>query len=105
MEKSTESRIRAHAKRIWLEEGKPKGREAAHLDMARELVAIEDNQKFATEPNPIRVPPRLGPNGEPIEEAAIQENLGEFPTLTDQGEQEIPHKPDQKSPEETRGKK
>ena len=105
MEKSMESRVRAHAKRIWLEEGKPKGREKQHLEMARHLVAIEDNQKFATEPNPIVVPPRLGPNGEPIEEAEIMQNLGEFPTLTDQGEQEIPHKPDQKSREETKGKK
>jgi hypothetical protein len=93
MEKSTESRVRAHARRIWIEEGKPKGREKAHLEMARELVAIEDNQKFVTEPNPIVVPPNIGPEGEPIEEAEILKNLGEFPTLTDQGELEIPHKP------------
>ena len=30
--------------------------------------------------------------GEPVEEATILENQGEFPTMTDQGEQEVPKK-------------
>ena len=38
-------RIRQRAYQIWLEEGRPEGREAVHWDMARELVAIEDAQK------------------------------------------------------------
>jgi hypothetical protein len=84
-----QDRIRAHAHRIWEEEGRPHGRDAEHWRMARELVAIEENQKLATKPVNAE---RIGPEGEPIEEAKLEENLGEFPTLTDQGEQEAPHR-------------
>ena len=38
-----EQRIRARAYRIWEEEGRPEGRAEVHWDMARELIAIEDN--------------------------------------------------------------
>lgn len=85
----TEERIRRRAFELWQEEGRPDGREAAHWDKARELVAIEDNQKAAA-----KTVSDLGPEGEPVEEARLQENYGEFPTLTDQGEGERPHRPD-----------
>jgi Protein of unknown function (DUF2934) len=38
-----EQRIRTRAYRIWEEEGRPEGRAEVHWDMARELVAVEDN--------------------------------------------------------------
>ena len=40
-------RVRLRAYHIWLQEGRPEGREAAHWDLAREFVAIEDNQRQA----------------------------------------------------------
>jgi len=79
-------RIRDRAYRLWVEEGCPEGREQAHWDMATELVAIEDNQRSTEVP----VDQNLGPLGEPIEPIEAVKNSGEFPTLTDQGEQQYP---------------
>jgi hypothetical protein len=87
----TEERIRERAYRIWIEEGQPQGKDAEHWEKARELLALESDpeegkQKVDEGYN------RPGPWGEPVEEATILENQGEFPTVTDQGEQEIPKK-------------
>ncbi|TMJ25134.1 MAG: DUF2934 domain-containing protein [Alphaproteobacteria bacterium] len=79
-----EERVRARAYRLWQEEGCPQGRADAHWELARELVAIEDNQRLATKPLPRA--DALGPSGEPIEPIQAVENAGEFPTTTDQGE-------------------
>lgn len=76
-------RVRQHAYRLWMEEGCPEGRSDVHWEKARELVAIEDNQKLTTKPAPHT-------RGEPIEPIEAVENAGEFPTLTDQGEQQAP---------------
>jgi hypothetical protein len=84
-----EERIRQRAYRLWQEDGGPEGREAEHWDKACELVAIEDNQMATTKP----IDQNLGPQGEPVEEAKLQGNYGEFPTLTDQGEGQVPHRP------------
>jgi hypothetical protein len=46
-----EDRIRARAHHIWEREGKPEGRAEAHWDMAREEIAIEENQSLALLPN------------------------------------------------------
>jgi hypothetical protein len=70
----TEERIRQWAYRLWQEEGCPAGREDVHWDKARELVAIEDNQRLTTTPVPNAADP--GPQGEP--------------------ETELPHRPDEK---------
>lgn len=84
-----EQRIRDHAYRLWIEEGRPEGRAEAHWDMARELVAIEDNQRLATKPNPAsRSRDRNLRGSEPVEPLEAVENQGEFPTLTDQGEEQ-----------------
>jgi hypothetical protein len=80
-----EQRIRARAYRIWQEEGCPDGRSAVHWDMASELVAIEDNYALALKP--VSGANGLGPTGEPVESLIAVENAGEFPTLTDQGEE------------------
>jgi hypothetical protein len=78
-----EQRIRERAYRLWEQEGCPEGRADAHWDQASELVAIEDNYKLATRPVP---PPDSNPDTvEPLEAV---ENAGEFPTLTDQGEEQ-----------------
>jgi hypothetical protein len=55
-------------------------------ERARELDAIEGNLP-AQLPNPLVTPPRLSADGVLVEEASLQENLGEFPArLTDEGE-------------------
>jgi len=77
-------RVRERAHRIWVEEGCPEGRSEIHWQKARELVAIEDNQKATLKPAPD--PERAG--REPVEPLAAAENAGEFPTLTDQGEEQ-----------------
>jgi hypothetical protein len=74
-----EERIRQKAHQIWIEEGRPEGRDREHWDMASELVAIEDSQLSTLRPpGP--------PSGEPVEPPEAYENQGEFPDLTDQGE-------------------
>jgi hypothetical protein len=98
-------RTRERAEELWREAGSPAGGSDAYVGRARELIAIEDNPHLATKPVPHDSetgpdnPPAAsdetsGPTGEPVEplEEAV-ENEGEFPTLTDQGEEETaPHR-------------
>src|SRR5262249_13010575 len=63
--------------------GCPEGRQEVHWDRARELVAIEQNQRHTTKP----VTHQHGAAGEAVEPIEAVENAGEFPTLTDQGEE------------------
>ncbi|MEP9369081.1 DUF2934 domain-containing protein [Xanthobacter sp. VNH20] len=80
-----QDKIREKAYQIWLDEGRPEGREAVHWDMARELVAQQENYLSTTKP--------VGDAQEQVEESTIAlDNQGEFPTLTDQGEMEPPRK-------------
>jgi len=79
-------RIRLRAKRMWEEAGSPKGREDEYLERARELQAIEEHPNAALLPNPMVAHPQPGPTEEPVEEAELQENLGQFPGRTDQGD-------------------
>lgn len=81
-----EQRIRKRAYHLWESEGRPDGQSAAYWERARELDAIEH---YRPEPMPdgLASDDRRTPNGVLIEEASLQENLGEFPSLfTDQGE-------------------
>jgi hypothetical protein len=85
-----EQRIRTRAFYIWLNEGCPEERAEAHWDMATELVAIEDHYDVALKR--VQDAPST-PAGEPVEPLVAIENAGEFPTLTDQGEESTyPHK-------------
>jgi hypothetical protein len=84
-EQALAERIRVRAYHLWEQEGRPEGRADAHWDQATELVAIEDNQRLATKP--VAETANLGPTGEPVEPLGPARNLGEFPTLTDQGEE------------------
>ena len=84
-----EQRIRERAYHLWEADGCPHGRDAEYWERARALLAIEDNPGAGQLPNPMTRPDRIGPMGEPIEEAAIQENYGETPgRFTDQGDRE-----------------
>ncbi len=73
-----EARIRKRAYHLWEAEGRPEGRDAEFWERARELDAIEGN------PGAGQV---SASRGEPVDEAALQDNLGEFPDrLADQGD-------------------
>lgn len=81
-----EQRIRERAYRMWLDEGRPEGRAADHWDKASELVAIEENYRDTLKPNPTEAYEN-SPTGEPVEPELAARNMGDLPTLTDQGEE------------------
>jgi len=76
------ARIRARAEKLWQEDGSPDGGSAPYLEQARELDGME------THPDAGQIPlDSPDATGARVEEADIQDNLGEFPNLlTDQGD-------------------
>lgn len=81
-----EDRIRIRAYHLWENEGRPEGRAAELWERASELELMEESGNPGQLPNPQAsgVDP-TAPRG--VEDAFIQENLGEFPgQLTDQGD-------------------
>jgi hypothetical protein len=80
-----EQRVRQRAYHLWETEGKPHGRDVEYWERARELIAIEESAGAGLLPNPQTEPDSPRVTG--VEEAEIQENLGEFPDrFADQGE-------------------
>ncbi|MPT24170.1 MAG: DUF2934 domain-containing protein [Starkeya sp.] len=93
--------IRARAHQLWEQEGRPEGRAEDHWVQAKEILAIEEGRPETL----LSVEETASPPVEPIEALT---NAGEFPTLTDQGEMQIPHRPDAVSapvPERASGRK
>jgi hypothetical protein len=96
-----EERIRVRGYHLWLADGCPEGREAEFWERARELQAIADNPTAGQLPNPMTLHHGAIPPEQPVEEAELMDNLGEFPSrLTDQGDRRAtpiaahkPHKP------------
>ncbi len=79
------ARIKARARHLWEADGKPAGAEAEYEERARELIGMEESTGAGQLPNPA-LHPGLVP-GVVVEEASIQENLGEFADrFTDQGD-------------------
>jgi hypothetical protein len=86
-EQEHDRHVRVRAKRMWHEDGSPKGQEDEYLERARELQAFVDHPGAALLPNPMVAHPQPGGSEEPVEEAELLENLGEFPGRnTDQGD-------------------
>lgn len=81
-----DERVRARAKRLWEEEGRPNVPHETYLDKASELIAIEDSHDQTTEPIGAYTSNSAG--HEPVEPIEAAENQGDMPTLTDQGEEE-----------------
>jgi len=80
-----ERRVRERAYHLWESEGRPHGRDVEYWERARELVGMEESAGSGLLPNPQTEPDSPRETG--IEEADIQENLGEFPgRFTDQGD-------------------
>jgi hypothetical protein len=89
-DKDHEERIRVRAYHLWLADGCPHGRDLEYWERAKELQAIADNPTAGQLPNPMTQHRGEIPlSEEPVEEAEIMENLGEFPgRLTDQGDRQ-----------------
>jgi hypothetical protein len=86
-----QARIRERAYKLWEEGGRPEGRDGEFWERAEELIGMEENADAALLPNPMTHPTRAE---EPVEEAEIQENYGEFPTrFTDQGDRQQTPRP------------
>jgi hypothetical protein len=80
-----EARIREKAYHLWEGDGCPHGRADEFWERARELVGMEESAGAGLLPNPMTQHERIP--GVTVDEASIQENLGEFPgRLTDQGD-------------------
>ena len=83
-----EQRVRERAYLMWEADGKPHGRDVEYWERARELVGMEESAGSGLLPNPQTHPESIAETG--VEEAEIQENLGEFPDrLADQGEVQV----------------
>lgn len=80
-------KIRAKAEKLWIADGKPSGGVDAYIEQASEIVGMEEHPHAGE--IPANDPHVTYYEGEPIENAEIQKNLGEFPErLTDQGDRE-----------------
>ena len=82
-----EAQVEARATQLWEADGAPKGSMAEYRERADELVRMEASGSPGQLPNPMTLDERMP--GIIVEEASIQENLGEFPggsSVADQGE-------------------
>lgn len=93
-----DARIEARARKIWTDAGEPAGGPEQFKDEAGELVALEEVDPPTVDPTEAARPV--------VEEASIQRNLGEFPTMRDQGDEmtfpDRDHTPDEESAEPDR---
>ena len=84
-----EQAIRERAYALWEADGRPDGSDKEYWERARELVAMSQSVGAAQLPVPSLDDPSVIV-GQAVEEASIQENLGEFPDrLADQGERQL----------------
>lgn len=91
-----EHRVRERAYLLWESEGKPHGRDVEYWERARELVGMEESAGSGLLPNPQSEPDSPRETG--VEEAEIQQNLGEFPDrFADQGEVQVTPAPRKRS--------
>lgn len=82
-----DARIKERAYHLWEADGSPHGRHDEYWERATELIGMEGSAGFGQLPNPATVPGADPDRTEPVEEAFLQENLGEFPDrFADQGE-------------------
>ena len=87
-----DQRIRERAYHLWQADGEPHGQDMEYWERASELVGMADSAG-AGQIDPDEDAARRV-DGQIVEEASIQDNLGEFPDrLSDQGErQQTPSK-------------
>lgn len=80
-----QARVKQLAEELWRADGSPPGRMDEYAERADELVRMEKAGPAGLQPNP-STQNELIP-GVTVEEAAIQENLGEFPAAMNMGDQ------------------
>ncbi len=81
-----EQLIREHAYALWEADGRPHGSDLEYWERARELVGMMQSQGAGQLPVPSPDDPSVIV-GQAVEEASIQDNLGEIPgRMADQGE-------------------
>jgi hypothetical protein len=84
-----DQRIRDRAYHLWEADGCPHGRDVEYWERASELVGMEQSPHAGQLPNPATQPGADPNRTAPVEEAFLEENLGEFPgRFTDQGERQ-----------------
>ena len=84
-----EQLIRERAYALWEADGKPNGSDLDYWERARELVGLSQSVGAGQKPIPSLDDPSVIV-GQAVEEASIQENLGEFPDRqADQGERAL----------------
>jgi hypothetical protein len=89
MDDATTQKVRERAYHLWEADGCPDDRAAEYWDRAETLTRMETGAHSGELPNPATLPGADPLRTQPIEEASIQENLGEFPDrLSDQGERQ-----------------
>lgn len=91
---ANEQRLKARARELWKTDGAPPGKMDDYIERARELIAIETNGDIARIPVQKILQAGAQPYGQPIEPIEAIRNQGEFPTLTDQGEEPLFPEPD-----------
>ncbi len=82
-----QAHVKALANQLWRADGSPAGRLDEYLERADELARMQAAGPTGLEPNPMTLNEPIP--GVVVEEASIQENLGEFPGargMADQGE-------------------
>jgi hypothetical protein len=80
-----EERIRERAYQLWEHDGCPHGQDREYWERASELIGMEDSAGAGLLPNPQTQEETIP--GVVVDEAVLQDNLGEFPSLmTDQGD-------------------
>jgi hypothetical protein len=89
-----DQRIRELAYHLWQADGKPHGQDLEYWERARELVGMEESRGSGQISPAVDDAHRV--EGEIVDEAALEENLGEFPgRLSDQGDR--PQTPSRKN--------
>ncbi|MBV1836617.1 hypothetical protein [Acetobacter estunensis] len=85
-----DAQIKAKAREMWIADGKPTCGPEGYMEAATDLVGMTINPDAGEIPVEPEVP--IGPEGEPIEDARIQENLGNLGGSMDEQDdrQEVP---------------
>jgi hypothetical protein len=87
-DEATAQRIRERAYHLWEADGRPENRAEEYWERAETLTRMEEAPHAGELPNPASLPgadPERA--GIVVDEAELEENLGEFPgRFTDQGE-------------------
>jgi len=88
-DEATSQRIRERAYHLWEADGCPDGQAESYWERAETLTRMEEAPHAGELPNPASVPGADPSRTQIVEEAFLQENLGEFPDrFADQGERQ-----------------